>query len=171
MVSVQLCPSLFLTTCNGDNLMHPPKNVCTHISIHKTIIEDHKLVCNQSTKYFTIAKNNHYSNLDIDTIDHEKTIECTTHHVFQEITVGMIKKWCRWWCKCASPRGRGGHDEGGDTAAAMQGSASPAAVQGAPAAAGPRGVPPPCPPSSLDLLGTIDEPSPLEMASKGEANS
>jgi hypothetical protein len=52
----------------------------------KTIIEDNKLVCNQSIKYFTIANNNHYSNLDIDTIDHGKTIDCTTHHVFQEFT-------------------------------------------------------------------------------------
>jgi hypothetical protein len=75
--------------------MHPLTYVCTHISVHKTIIEDNKLVCNQSTKYFTIAKNNHYSNVDMDTIDHGKIIDCTTHHVCQEITVGMIKKCCR----------------------------------------------------------------------------
>ena len=31
----------------GDNLMHPPTYVCTHISVHKTIIEDNILVCNQ----------------------------------------------------------------------------------------------------------------------------
>jgi hypothetical protein len=40
-----------------------------------------KLVCNQSIKYFTIPRTNHYSNLDIDIIDHGKTIGCTTHHV------------------------------------------------------------------------------------------
>jgi hypothetical protein len=50
-----------------------------------TIIKDKKLICNQSTKHFTIVKNNHYSNLDIDTIDHGKIIDCTTHHVCQEI--------------------------------------------------------------------------------------
>jgi hypothetical protein len=37
--------------------------------------------------------------------------------------------------------------------------------------AGPRGAAPLCPPSSLDQLGTIEEPSPLEMTSKGEAKS
>jgi hypothetical protein len=74
MVSVQLRLSLLLTTCNGDNLMHPLTYVWTHISVHKTIIEDNKLVCNQSTKYFTIAMNNHYSNIDIGTIDHGKII-------------------------------------------------------------------------------------------------
>jgi hypothetical protein len=37
--------------------MHPPTYVCTHISVYKTIIEDKKLLCNQSTKYFIIAKN------------------------------------------------------------------------------------------------------------------
>jgi hypothetical protein len=49
---------------------------------------------NNSTKYFTIAKKNHYSNLDIDTIDHEKTIDCTTHHVCQEIRVEMMMDRC-----------------------------------------------------------------------------
>jgi hypothetical protein len=65
--------------------------MCTHISVHKTIIEDNKLIYNQSTKKFTIAKNNHYSNVDIDTIDHGKII-CTTHHLCQEIRVGMMRK-------------------------------------------------------------------------------
>jgi hypothetical protein len=87
-VSVQLRSFLLLTICNGDNLMHPPTYMCTHISVHKTIIEDNKLVWNQSTKYFTIAKNNHYPNLDTDTINHGKTIDCTTNHVCQEIIVG-----------------------------------------------------------------------------------
>jgi hypothetical protein len=32
----------------------------------------------------------------------------------------------------------------------------------------PWGAVPPCPPSSLDLLGAVEEPSPLEMAAKGE---
>jgi hypothetical protein len=72
MTSVQLRPFLLLTTCNSDKLMHPPTYVYTHISVYNTIIEDNKLVCNQSTKYLTIAMNNHYSNLDIDTIDHGK---------------------------------------------------------------------------------------------------
>jgi hypothetical protein len=31
---------------------------------------------------------NHYSNLEIDTIDHGKPIDCTTHHICQEITTG-----------------------------------------------------------------------------------
>jgi hypothetical protein len=84
--------SLLLTICNSDNLMHPPRYLCTHISVHKNIIEDNKLVCNQSIKYFTIAKNNHYSNVDVDTIDHGKIIDCTTHYVYQEITVGMMRK-------------------------------------------------------------------------------
>ena len=35
-----------------------------------------------------LARTDHYSNLDIDTIDHGKIIDCTTHHVCQEITVG-----------------------------------------------------------------------------------
>jgi hypothetical protein len=114
----------FVHSYNGDNLMHPPTYVCTHISVHKTIIEDNKLICNQSTKYFTIAKNNHYSNLDIDTIDHGKTIDYTTHHVCQEITihhfcqeitVWMMKRCCTWWWRGASPRGRGGGPGEGDT--------------------------------------------------------
>jgi hypothetical protein len=33
------------------------------------------------------------------------------------------------------------------------------------------GAPPLCPPSSLDLIGAVEEPSPLEMAAKGEAIS
>jgi hypothetical protein len=44
-------------------------------------------------------------------------------------------------------------------------------VQGALEAAGPRGAPPPCPCSSLYLLGTIEDPFPLDMAAKGEENS
>jgi hypothetical protein len=72
--------------------MDSPTYVCTHISVHKTIIEDKKIVCNQSTKYFTTAKNNHYSNIDIDTIDYGKIIDCTTHHVCQEITVEMMRR-------------------------------------------------------------------------------
>jgi hypothetical protein len=52
--------------------MHPLPYLCTHISVYNSIIEDKKLVRNQSIKYFTIAKNDHYPNLDIDTIDHGK---------------------------------------------------------------------------------------------------
>jgi hypothetical protein len=78
--------------------MYPPTYVHTHILVRKTIIEDSKLVFNQSTKYFTVVKNNHYSNLDIDTIDHGKIIDYTTHHVCQEITVGASRRCCyRWW--------------------------------------------------------------------------
>jgi hypothetical protein len=146
--------------------MHPATYVCTHISVHKIIIEDNKLVCNQSSKYFTIAKNNHYSNIDIDTIDHGKIIDCTTHHICQDIIVGMMSKCCRWWWRGASPRGRGG----GHYARGQEGwgARSPAtATKGG----GPWGAVAPWPSSSLDQLGTVEDPSPLEMAAKGEENS
>jgi hypothetical protein len=138
--------------------------------LHKTIIEDNKLVCKQSTKYFTISMNNHYSNIDIDIIDHGKIIDCTTHHVYQENIVGMMRKCCRWWWISASQRGTGGIPEA-PTEAAVKGSAPPPAAQGAPTMAGPRGALPPCPPYSLYLLGAVEEPSPLEMAVKREAIS
>jgi hypothetical protein len=55
--------------------------------------------------------------------------------------------------------------------AAVKGSVPVVAAHGAPAVAGPRGAHPPCPPSSLDILSVVDEPSPLVMSAKGEAIS
>ena len=40
MVSVKLQLSLLLSSCNGDNLVHPPTYVCTHMLYNKIIIED-----------------------------------------------------------------------------------------------------------------------------------
>jgi hypothetical protein len=54
------------------------------------------------------------------------------------------------------------------------GAAAPAAGGNLPAAkegGDPWGAATPCPPSSLELLGAVEEPSPLEIAAKGEAIS
>jgi hypothetical protein len=95
-------------------IMHP-QHMCALIYQYiRPSQKDNKLVCNLLTKYFIIAMNNHFSNLDIDTIDHGKIIDYTTHHVCQEITAGMMRRCCRWWWRCTSPRGRGsGLAEGG----------------------------------------------------------
>ena len=68
--------------------MHPPTYVCTHTSVHKTIIEDNIFVCNHKQTISQLPRTDHYSNSDVDTTDHGKTIDCITHHVCQEITVG-----------------------------------------------------------------------------------
>jgi hypothetical protein len=97
--------------------MQPPTHVCTHISVHKTNIEDNKLVCNQLTKNFTIVNNKLLLKQGHrNTIDHGKQVYCIIHHVCQEITMGMMRSCSRWWWRCASPRGRGGDPGGGETA-------------------------------------------------------
>jgi hypothetical protein len=40
---------------NGKNFMQSPIYVWTHISVHKTIIEDNKHVCNHQTNYITTS--------------------------------------------------------------------------------------------------------------------
>jgi hypothetical protein len=94
--------------------MQPPTYVCTHISVHKTIIEDNKFVCNQSTKNFTIANNKLLLKQGHrNTIDHEKWVHCVIHHVCQEITVGMMRSCSRWWWRGVDLDGGVDGDAGG----------------------------------------------------------